>query len=115
MVLRHPESTRTDTLFPYTTLFRSARDNARCHAFRDPPGVIYRRLPMGAPLRDLGGEVLARGGRRGRGWPFRLAGAEETTGEKRRADDPFDHARLRLETSFNGSVDRKSKRLNSSH
>src|SRR3546814_6448078 len=83
MVLRHPESTRTDTLFPYTTLFRSARDNARCHAFRDPPGVIYRRLPMGAPLRDLGGEVLARGGRRGRGWPFRLAGAEETTGEKR--------------------------------
>src|SRR3546814_6381152 len=25
MIRRHPRSTRTDTLFPYTTLFRSAR------------------------------------------------------------------------------------------
>src|SRR3546814_2660081 len=27
MILRPPRSTRTDTLFPYTTLFRSARDD----------------------------------------------------------------------------------------
>src|SRR3546814_11199499 len=27
MILRPPRSTRTDTLFPYTTLFRSARDS----------------------------------------------------------------------------------------
>src|SRR3546814_18630817 len=29
MVLRPPRSTRTDTLFPYTTLFRSLRAEAR--------------------------------------------------------------------------------------
>src|SRR3546814_15356900 len=40
MIRRHPRSTRTDTLFPYTTLFRSrpvagqADGQHRCH--RDP-------------------------------------------------------------------------------
>src|SRR3546814_4793700 len=29
MIRRPPRSTRTDTLFPYTTLFRSARSNLR--------------------------------------------------------------------------------------
>src|SRR3546814_4904993 len=29
MIRRPPRSTRTDTLFPYTTLFRSARHSAR--------------------------------------------------------------------------------------
>src|SRR3546814_7537406 len=29
MIRRPPRSTRTDTLFPYTTLFRSARDECR--------------------------------------------------------------------------------------
>src|SRR3546814_3615544 len=30
MIRRPPRSTRTDTLFPYTTLFRSARRGRRC-------------------------------------------------------------------------------------
>src|SRR3546814_4842865 len=30
MILRPPRSTRTDTLFPYTTLFRSRHPTARC-------------------------------------------------------------------------------------
>src|SRR3546814_5585053 len=35
MIRRPPRSTRTDTLFPYTTLFRSARRRARSRrAFR---------------------------------------------------------------------------------
>src|SRR3546814_5340867 len=33
MIRRPPRSTRTDTLFPYATLFRSAR-RAACHAAR---------------------------------------------------------------------------------
>src|SRR3546814_15824233 len=33
MIRRPPRSTRTDTLFPYTTLFRSGR-----HAFHQPEG-----------------------------------------------------------------------------
>src|SRR3546814_11570963 len=37
MIRRPPRSTRTDTLFPYTTLFRSARPR------RDRFGVGHRR------------------------------------------------------------------------
>src|SRR3546814_19498410 len=37
MIRRPPRSTRTDTLFPYTTLFRSADDRRRLQfAARDP-------------------------------------------------------------------------------
>src|SRR3546814_5986054 len=35
MIRRPPRSTRTDTLFPYTTLFRSLRRLARLHPGRD--------------------------------------------------------------------------------
>src|SRR3546814_12491266 len=39
MIRRPPRSTRTDTLFPYTTLFRSDRD-ALLHAARELPGKL---------------------------------------------------------------------------
>src|SRR3546814_18294049 len=44
MIRRPPRSTRTDTLFPYTTLFRSLRplDADRARRALRPPG---RRLP----------------------------------------------------------------------
>src|SRR3546814_11022271 len=47
MIRRPPRSTRTDTLFPYTTLFRSDGDalDARCrHVLQDRPraGFIQR-------------------------------------------------------------------------
>src|SRR3546814_8257565 len=47
MIRRPPRSTRTDTLFPYTTLFRSNRRNepdlAACLAARRPvPGMAHR-------------------------------------------------------------------------
>src|SRR3546814_15110876 len=63
MILRPPRSTRTDTLFPYTTLFRSeaARDRAVGHRPHDhvhglghqadevPEGVVRaRRLRIAA-------------------------------------------------------------------
>src|SRR3546814_2439716 len=45
MIRRPPRSTRTDTLFPYTTLFRSrAGDAAAARSLRD--GVLHAR---GAP------------------------------------------------------------------
>src|SRR3546814_6522223 len=34
MIRRPPRSTRTDTLFPYTTLFRAPRSSSRCAADR---------------------------------------------------------------------------------
>src|SRR3546814_11869274 len=53
MIRRPPKSTRTDTLFPYTTLFRSQRRPFErwpgrsnfSRAFHDSPA-----LPMGCPI-----------------------------------------------------------------
>src|SRR3546814_16985705 len=46
MILRPPRSTRTDTLFPYTTLFRSARRSGRpeWHPAASPGGSYRRRF-----------------------------------------------------------------------
>src|SRR3546814_3849600 len=54
MIRRPPRSTRTDTLFPYTTLFRSNR------RFRSQPGQD-RRNAGGAPClsRTVAGDVPA--------------------------------------------------------
>src|SRR3546814_19912072 len=62
MVRRPPKSTRTDTLFPYTTLFRSlvldakvARrlaDRAGPHLVRQPGGGDVRRERESALQRD---------------------------------------------------------------
>src|SRR3546814_2058952 len=50
MIRRPPRSTRTDTLFPYTTLFRSL--NA------EPAAEEYARL-IGSTMEDLTPEVFA--------------------------------------------------------
>src|SRR3546814_20576834 len=78
MTRRPPRSTRTDTLFPYTTLFRShhAADEAieqapgalRCEQWRQPPGAVaeavepQRRGEHGA---EREGEPLVAGVARG--------------------------------------------------
>src|SRR3546814_19502373 len=41
MIRRHPRSTRTDTLFPYTTLFRSLA--SALFSLGDVTGVFYGR------------------------------------------------------------------------
>src|SRR3546814_4406968 len=57
MIRRPPRSTRTDTLFPYTTLFRSPRSYRRACAGRpisaraSPP---FRRPRQSAPRRAAG-------------------------------------------------------------
>src|SRR3546814_11978838 len=40
MKLRPPRSTRTDTLFPYTTLFRSS-DDGKIFTFKMRPGITF--------------------------------------------------------------------------
>src|SRR3546814_19614244 len=49
MVRPPPRSTRTDTLFPYPTLFRSAlQDAAGCHGLsKDPAAQLPHRRPVG--------------------------------------------------------------------
>src|SRR3546814_17025288 len=48
MIRRPPRSTRTDTLFPYTTLFRSFQRLFRiCGADRPPPLQAHRARQLG--------------------------------------------------------------------
>src|SRR3546814_15784633 len=43
MIRRHPRSTRTDTLFPYTTLFRSGPGRGRCsHAIMNRNSISVK-------------------------------------------------------------------------
>src|SRR3546814_20770143 len=72
MIRRPPRSTRTDTLFPYTTLFRSSAETAalQAPAKRSKDGLLGVGLIMavllmlrsrsvaGVALAWLGGEVL---------------------------------------------------------
>src|SRR3546814_17342813 len=46
MILRPPRSTRTDTLFPYTTLFRSPAQSVRPHRRR--PRLHPALFPRGS-------------------------------------------------------------------
>src|SRR3546814_8058894 len=73
MIRRPPRSTRTDTLFPYTTLFRSAGASA------DPA------FPAGRAHRQAAGRRARprRGGARDREFPRRLSAlrSEEHTSE----------------------------------
>src|SRR3546814_3089324 len=65
MVRRPPGSTRTDTLFPYTTLFRSDRAGRDHRAQFDPAGGLHQP----------GNRARRGAGRRGGG---RLRGARQT-------------------------------------
>src|SRR3546814_8522174 len=60
---RPPRSTRPDTLFPYTTLFRSAVGLALQDGPRDPPARRARRVASAHPphLRRDGRHVRGRG------------------------------------------------------
>src|SRR3546814_6576848 len=57
MIRRPPRSTRTDTLFPYTTLFRSAFDVMRAgfdHAVFQRPGFRHGMLEIQIGAVDAG-------------------------------------------------------------
>src|SRR3546814_14640666 len=59
MIRRPPRSTRTDTLFPYTTLFRSRRDSERQH--RDERGLrcgVVGGFGCGYPLDGARAELF---------------------------------------------------------
>src|SRR3546814_1496228 len=84
MIRRPPRSTRTDTLFPYTTLFRSFRQRtiaARASDPRDPrpcrPSEFGRLLAR----THLGAGADRRGNPRGAGPFLRHVRSEEHTSE----------------------------------
>src|SRR3546814_3112844 len=66
MIRRPPRSTRTDTLFPYTTLFRSSKLGARLSATADindhwQLGATGEVLSRDTPLRALHNGIKADG------------------------------------------------------
>src|SRR3546814_13499024 len=71
MIRRPPRSTRTDTPFPYTTLFRSRLPESGLAAVADQRGEIARRLravvrdARGAQIGTVGNPNRARRARRG--------------------------------------------------
>src|SRR3546814_2277298 len=75
MIRRPPRSTRTDTLFPYTTLFRSSRRIRGAH--RDTPPALARGAPdMGRSLRRRGRRDRRRSAIRVRPDSLRGSGAD---------------------------------------
>src|SRR3546814_5668400 len=62
MIRRPPRSTRTDTLFPYTTLFRSfiAVAEFLCEQGLNAPTIIARNLEQGLLLIEDFGDVRLR-------------------------------------------------------
>src|SRR3546814_13840326 len=69
MIRRPPRSTRTDTLFPYTTLFRSRRGQRPCRKRRERPHVrrsaLHRRscvLSFHEQAADRANRLLAQKG-----------------------------------------------------
>src|SRR3546814_3421507 len=59
MLRRPPRSTRTDTLFPYPTLFRSPRVRGRTRRYRDAQD--RSEVPRTVPLRHISSQRTALG------------------------------------------------------
>src|SRR3546814_5265334 len=57
MIRRPPRSTRTDTLFPYTTLFRSC-DGGNVASPDDEIAEVLLFCPLGGEMTDDGGQGL---------------------------------------------------------
>src|SRR3546814_7864158 len=103
MIRRPPRSTRTDTLFPYTTLFRSPQlagvDRVECMLGVDESAGA-------ADLLGLGHHV-----QRERGLARALGAVDLDDAPARQSTD----AEANVEAEGAGGEDRKSTRLNSSH
>src|SRR3546814_3509566 len=121
MIRRPPRSTRTDTLFPYTTLFRSAsrsapkearsgRGSSPSRGQAQGPGrgrpVLHRRRETG----DLADSPPYHGNRRPQAPP--ASWLPPSTAATNREAHAFDEGDSR---GPGDQQDRKSTRLNSSH
>src|SRR3546814_8020064 len=102
MIRRPPRSTRTDTLFPYTTLFRS------------DVGPAVDAVALGAArwLRCL---LLQRGGGAGGIAVLEQARRLPALGADAASQQQDEQQQDRQRRLFRASLDRKSTRLNSSH
>src|SRR3546814_16834583 len=111
MIRRPPRSTRTDTLFPYTTLFRSVIDTSilTIHELRR---LISAQFAL---AEDLGLYIFVTSFAFRRGLPREA----DMVFDVRFLDNPHWDPALRpltgLDAPVQKAIDRKSTRLNSSH
>src|SRR3546814_8219614 len=114
MIRRPPRSTRTDTLFPYTTLFRSVGEDLAFDAVAADQALFGLALQrVGVEAMALEGFVVHASGVEGHGRNVvGHAGRRSQSAAERVAGE--DHV---LAKDFLGLApeDRKSTRLNSSH
>src|SRR3546814_20565935 len=102
MLRRPPRSTRTDTLFPYTTLFRSP----------DRPAPPARRSNMNKWIPIVGAAALALSS--GMSWAADTAAQNAAERQATRQDNRADRKDAR-KANPDERQDRKSTRLNYSH
>src|SRR3546814_7730754 len=120
MIRRPPRSTRTDTLFPYTTLFRSFLAGGAVGAAVFAAGVHQdllhggRRVPVDHPGPGADGLPDPRTDTSGRGEPDQPRADRGLSAGAERGAAPSAHY---PGVGGRGATaqDRKSKRLNSSH
>src|SRR3546814_6734338 len=74
MIRRPPRSTRTDTLFPYTTLFRSQQSVPSQHASKQAEQAVWAGANTG-----VGAEEIARSARLSAATVYRSIRSEEHT------------------------------------
>src|SRR3546814_1455655 len=114
MIRRPPRSTRTDTLFPYTTLFRSL-SAAACRHDMEVPGDVRTARPDGRGERD-GPDRLSEPRGEGarhqpvRPWPFAHRHVEER-GTEAGARPPRPRCRPRRRAGRKGDEPAKRGRL----
>src|SRR3546814_2922532 len=109
MIRRPPRSTRTDTLFPYTTLFRSD-DHPNTIAAREIGEFVVAKLLVHLAEENLVGRGLGRQ----RGTPRSSERRGHYPRAKRNGSDSI-LGRVGLFRAGKRARDRKSTRLNSSH
>src|SRR3546814_7029161 len=117
MIRRPPRSTRTDTLFPYTTLFRSNIHNHRLRLYADPSRVVVRPFHIAWQAQEIAASRPAR-------LVNEVLRMEEHTAREQLEAVLKDFEERHWQTrrvfmtryeEIEAQLDRKSTRLNSSH
>src|SRR3546814_4983255 len=112
MIRRPPRSTRTDTLFPYTTLFRSGLPLLYADE-RAIKQILLNLLANAVKFTKPGGKVTIEVQRTADGLELAVSdtGIGIAPADQQRVFEPF----VQVESELNRRLDRKSTRLNSSH
>src|SRR3546814_2671319 len=116
MIRRPPRSTRTDTLFPYTTLFRSDRAVIDHPTYHNAIQALQRAhvvpVPVGLPAQGWDIDAMEAAFRQtSPRFAYIIADFHNPTG---RSMDPGTRRAL-VAAATRSHIDRKSTRLNSSH